>query len=94
MLSCIACTQNKKVTKTFTQELLIQIFFFICLHYAKTELQGLNVFIDIGNGKNRRLIDVTGYESGLSIGRCSALLGPHADAPDATLPIVSKEFEK
>ena len=39
--------------------------FFICLHYAKTELQGLNVFIDIGNGKNRRLIDVTGYASSL-----------------------------
>ena len=41
--------------------------FFICLHYAKTELQGLDVFIDIGNGKNRRLIDVTGHASGLSI---------------------------
>ena len=52
--------------------------FFICLHYTKTELQGLNVFIDIGNGKNRRLIDVTGHASGLSIERCSALMGLHA----------------
>ena len=50
----------------------------LCMHYAKTELQGLNVFIDIGNGKNRRLIDVTGYASSLSIERCSALLGLHA----------------
>ena len=52
--------------------------FFICLHYAKTESQGLNVFIDTGNGKNRRLTDVTGYASGLSIEKCSALLGLHA----------------
>ena len=48
------------------------------MHYAKTELQGLNVFIDTGNGKNKRLIDVTGYASGLSIEKCSALLGLHA----------------
>ena len=43
---------------------------FICLHYTKTELQALNVFIDVGNSKNRRLIDVTGYASGLSTERC------------------------
>ena len=48
------------------------------MHYTKTELQGLNVFTDTGNGKNRRLIDVTGYASGLSIERCSVLLGLHA----------------
>ena len=93
MLSCIACTQNKKVTKTFAQELLIQIFFFICLHYAKTELQGLNVFIDIGNGKNRRLIDVTGYASSLSIGRYSTLLDCMLSL-DVTLSVVLKELEK
>ena len=52
--------------------------FFICLYYAKTELQGLNVFIDTGNGNNIRFFDVTGYASGLSIERCSALLGLHA----------------
>ena len=38
--------------------------FFICLYYAKTELQGLNDFIDTGNDNKRRLIDVTGYTSG------------------------------
>ena len=52
--------------------------FFICLYYAKTELQGLNVFIDTGNGNNIRFFDVTGYASGLSTERCSALLGLHA----------------
>ena len=52
--------------------------FFICLYYAKTELQGLNVFIDTGNGNNRRLIDVTGYSSGLALEKCSELLGLHA----------------
>ena len=52
--------------------------FFICLYYAKTELQGLNVFIDTGNGNNIRFFDVTGYASGLSIERCSALLGLYA----------------
>ena len=52
--------------------------FFICLYYAKTELQGLNVFIDTGNGNNRKIIDVKGYASGLSIERCSSLLGLHA----------------
>ena len=35
-------------------------------------------FIDTGNGSNRRLTDVTGYASRLSIERCSALLGLHA----------------
>ena len=35
-------------------------------------------FIDTGNGSNRRLIDVTGYASRLSIEKCSALLGLHA----------------
>ena len=45
------------------------------MYDAKTELQGLNVFIDTGHGNNRRLIDVTGYASGLSMKRCSALLG-------------------
>ena len=44
----------------------------------KPEMQGLNVFIDTGNGNNRRLTDVTGYASGLSIERCSTLLGLHA----------------
>ena len=44
--------------------------FFICLYDAKTKLQGLNVFIDTGNGNNRRLIDVTGYASGLSLEKC------------------------
>ena len=34
--------------------------FFIYLYFAKTELQGLNVFIDTGNDKKRKLIDVTG----------------------------------
>ena len=67
--------------------------FFICLHYAKTELQGLNVFIDIGNGKNRRLIDVTGYASSLSIGRYSTLLDCMLSL-DVTLSVVLKEFEK
>ena len=52
--------------------------FFICLHYPITELQRLNVFTDTGNGNIRRLIDITGYASGLSIERCSALLGLHA----------------
>ena len=52
--------------------------FFICLYYAKTELQRLNVFIDTGNGNNRRLIDATGYASGLSIEKCSAILELHA----------------
>ena len=41
-------------------------------------MQGLNFFIDIGNDKNRRLTDVTGYASGLSIERCEAILGLHA----------------
>ena len=41
-------------------------------------MQGLNVFIDTGNGNNIRFFDVTGYASGLSIERCSALLGLHA----------------
>ena len=67
--------------------------FFICLHYAKTELQGLNVFIDIGNGKSRRLIDVTGYASSLSIGRYSTLLGCMLSL-DVTLSVVLKELEK
>ena len=67
--------------------------FFICLHYAKTKLQGLNVLIDTGNGKNRRLIDVTGYASGLSIERCSAFWD-YMLSPDVTLPVVSKELEK
>ena len=67
--------------------------FFICLHYAKTELQGLNVFIDIGNGKNRRLIDVTGYASSLSIGRYSTLLDCMLSL-DVTLSVVLKELEK
>ena len=40
-------------------------------------MQDLNVFIDIGNGENRRLIDVAGHASGLSKGKCSALLGLH-----------------
>ena len=40
-------------------------------------MQGLNAFIDTGNGNNRRLIDVTEYASGLSIERCSGLLGLH-----------------
>ena len=41
-------------------------------------MQGLNAFIDTGNSNNRRLIDVTEYASGLSIERCSGLLGLHA----------------
>ena len=41
-------------------------------------MQGLKFFIDIGNGKNRRLIDVTVYASGLSIERCEAMSGLHA----------------
>ena len=48
------------------------------MYYTKTELQSLNVFIDTGNGNNRRLTNVTGYASGLSIKRWSALLGLHS----------------
>ena len=57
-------------------------------------MQGLKFFIDIGNGKNRRLIDVTGYASGLSIERCEAISGLHAFTWWCDTTICFKEIGK
>ena len=67
--------QKNKVTKSARIRTPHLDIFFIWLYYTETGLQGLNVFIDTGNGNNRQLIGATGYASGLSIGRCSSLWG-------------------
>ena len=76
-MSELKSSQEKADTKTFQKgyknvhlRTPDSDIFFICLYYAKTELQGLNVFIDTGNGNNRQLIDVTGYAAGLLLEKC------------------------
>ena len=47
--------------------------FFILLHHSHKI--NITIYIDIGTGKNRRLIDVTKFGESLGMEYCSTLLG-------------------